>query len=211
MTNPDDIQRDLGGLLADVTPSTTFAARVRTRVAEDAARGSRRAVYAWALGGAVCLASLGWVLTAHRSAATPIASAPATVSAALVGQQAPAVPIQPRARTERPQGSRRVRLDAPQPTPADVETLSVQTGDGRVLVPDDQRIALVHLLLRLHQGRATVPASIVPAYDQDGLLIPPEPVVIAPLPNPAPPDSPDSDSAGGGRLEPGKAGRDKQR
>ena len=76
-----------------------------------------------------------------------------------------------------------------------------------MLVPDDQRIALVHLLQRLHQGRATVPVSVMPAYDEDGLLVPPEPVVIVLLPSPAPPDP---DDAGGGKGDSRNVGKDKQ-
>jgi hypothetical protein len=208
MMERDDIQRDLQVLLVGANPSSAFAAGVRTGVAEDAARRSRRTAVAWALGGAACLASLVWALTARRPAVASVASAPVMVSATLAGPQRPVALSPLGARTERPRNGRRAGVDVPPPAAADAVALSAASVDARVLVPDDQRIALVHLLLRLHQGRATVPASIVPAYDKDGLLLPPEPVVITLLPNPAPPD-PDLEDAGGGKADPRKAGRDK--
>jgi hypothetical protein len=85
--------------------------------------------------------------------------------------------------------------------------VSAEAGDSRVLVPDDQRIALVYLLRRLHEGRATVPASIVPAYDKDGLLVPPELIVIAPLASLTQPDPDDRRTP----EDPKGPGKDKQR
>ena len=183
MTNRDDIQRDLQTLLVAADPSPAFAVAVRTRVAEDVGRRSHRAAFVWVLGGAVCLASLVWALAARRPAAISVPSAPAMVSAALRGPRVPPTLPQPRARTERSQSGRRVRLGVLPPVEA--AAAAGEASDSRVLVPDDQRIALVYLLRRLHQGRATVPMSVVPAYDKDGLLVLPEPVVIAPLPEPA--------------------------
>lgn len=47
--------------------------------------------------------------------------------------------------------------------------------------PDDQQQALIRLLAALREGRATVPATVAPAFDADGALVAPAPVVIAPL------------------------------
>jgi hypothetical protein len=206
MTNCDDSQRDLEALVARVNPSPAFVAAVRTRVAEDAERRSHRAAFVWALGGLLCLASLVWALAARRPVAGSVPAA-TTVSAALA---APSVPpelalTQPRARPDRAHGSRAVRLDAT-PAPAEAAAANGEAGDSRVLVPDDQRIALVNLLQRLHLGRATVPAGVVPAYDKDGLLVPPELIVIAPLPDPVLLDPDDK----GATVDPKGPAKDKQ-
>ncbi len=185
MTNGDDIQRDLETLLAGVDPSPAFAPGVRARVAAAGAQRSRGAAWAWALGGAVCLASFAWALMARGPAVASVPPASAKVSIARQQPQVPRTLTQPPERVDRSRVSRQAGLASSRPAPADVEDVNAFTSDSRVLVPDDQRIALVNLLQRLHQGRATVPANVVPAYDKDGLLVPPPPIVIAPLPDPA--------------------------
>jgi hypothetical protein len=151
------------------------------------------------------MASLVWAVAGRRPVATAVPSASARVSAALAGPRAPRALTRPGARTDRPQSRPRVRLEVP-PLGAAAAEGAGDASDSRVLVPDDQRIALVSLLQRLHQGRATVPVSLVPAYDKDGLLVPPERIVIAPLPSLAPPDP---DDLGDGTVNPRKPGRDK--
>jgi hypothetical protein len=214
MTNRDDLQRDLQALLTGVSPSTAFAAAVRTRVAEDDARRSRRVALAWGLGGAVCLGSLAWGLAPRRPAVASVPSASATIAAAVPEPQAPPAVTRLAVGTDQPLSTRPVRLGIPRRAPADVAAapahvaaVNDEAGGSRVLVPDDQRIALVYLLQRLHQGRATVPATIVPAYDKDGLLVPPEPIVIAPLASLALPNPDDRRTP----EDPKEPGKDKQR
>ena len=184
MTNGDDVQRELRALLTAVGPSPAFGSGVHTRVAEEGAWRSRGAAWAWALGGAVCLASFAWALMARAPAVSSVPTAPAMVSAGLAQLLVPPTSAQPDERAGQPQISRRARPSVPPLAPASAAVVNAEAGDSHVLVPDDQRIALVNLLHRLHQGRATVPAGVVPAYDKDGLLVPPAPFVIAPLPAP---------------------------
>ena len=51
-----------------------------------------------------------------------------------------------------------------------------------MLVADDQMTALVHYLDRLNQGVVPASGSSGPQYDAEGVLVPPAPLVIAPLP-----------------------------
>jgi hypothetical protein len=198
MTNGDDVQRELQALLTAVDPSPAFAAGVRARVAEEGAQRSRGAAWAWALGGAVCLASFAWPLLPRGPSVVSDPTAPAKGSVALAQPHVPPTSSQPRPpeRAGLAQISRRARSGVPPLAPAPAAVVNAEAGDTYVLVPDDQRIALVNLLQRLHQGRATVPASIVPAYDKDGLLVPPPLIVIAPLPGPALLDLDDKSAAG---------------
>jgi hypothetical protein len=181
MTNPDDIERDLGGLLADVTPSTTFAARVRTRVAEDAARGSRRAVFAWAISTATVMSAVLVGVVEVRKPTVHVQPRSSTSAALAAGPVVTAVA---------PAGAVGARLHSTlsghprTPTAGGAATVSTE-----VLVPDDERLALIHLLQGLKEDRASVPATLGPRFDADGKLLPPEPVVIEPLPELAPAES----------------------
>jgi hypothetical protein len=206
MTNGGDVQRELQALLSAVDPSPAFAPGVRARVVAAGAPRSRGAAWAWALGGAVCLASFAWALMVRGPAVVSVPPAPVTSSAALAQPLRQATPMGPAAKSDGSRFGRRLRLRAAPSAPADVEWVSAEAGDPRVLVPDDQRIALVTLLQRLHQGRATVPAGVVPAYDRDGLLVPPEPLVIVPLPDPASLDPDDK----GATADPKGPVKDKQ-
>jgi hypothetical protein len=204
MTSGEEIHRQLQALLAGADPSPAFAAGVRARLVEDAVRRTRRRAIAWALGGTVCAASLALAVMDHRPSSALVHPAASKRAAAVEGPRVRPDSVQLRGPVERSHVSRLEAPGAPRPAPTVVEDVAVTPGDPRVLVPDDQRIALVRLLQRLRQGRATVPASIVPAYDKDGLLVALPPIVIAPLPGPTlldPDDNsgPTRDSKGSGK------------
>lgn len=205
MTNGDDVQRELQALLSAVDPSSAFAPGVRARVAASGAERSRGAAWTWALG-AACLAALAWALMARGPAVASVHPASAKVSVVGAQPQVLRTQTQPPERVDRSDRSRHAGLASSRPAPADVGDGNAFTSDSRVLVPDDQRIALVNLLQRLHQGRATVPVSVVPAYDKDGLLVPPEPIVIAPLADPALLDPDDKSMT----ADPGGSAKDKR-
>jgi hypothetical protein len=183
----DDLQRELGAMLADVSPSARFAAGVHGRIAESAGRTdrlerSRRAWMWWTLpacASVAIVAVFGWMIVKRqpmsRHATQTVASA---VRAASVDRVSRADRI-----------SRIDRI-------GHVDRPTAKRGPD-VLVPGDQSIALVHYLERLDRGQASVPQAFGSRYDNDGMLVDPAPVVITPLPAlAAPADAPRDDKDG---------------
>jgi hypothetical protein len=185
MTNPDDIQRDLEALLAAAAPSPAFSNAVREAIACRAAQWQRRLVTgAWAMGTSTVMAAVLVGVVAVRSQTVrvqPRSSAPmASAGPSFAPSVAPAgavVAIVP------PTSAWHQRTHAA----GTAETVS--TVSTEVLVPDDERLALVHLLQGLKEDRASVPPTLGPRFDENGKLLPPEPVVIEPLPELARPES----------------------
>lgn len=192
----DQAQHDLGSLLAAVEPSPALAVSVRTRIAQQRVRSAHPTVLALATAFAICVSAGTWAVVSRRS------DRPSDVSRAIGAPTSealrPAViesKVAPVATTAASQLTALVQR-ASQTIP---EGAPVRSGDGRVLVPDDQRVALIHLLQGIRAGRETVPQRLLPIYDKDGLIVPPTPVVVSPLLALAPPDPIDLD---GGSLAP---------
>jgi len=197
----DEVRLELEAALA-VEPLPGFATRVRSRIAREerhqpVARKWRLALLC-AAGPALVLVSLyagrigfwsdnqtpiepvrtgGQTRTADRSArrTDSVAQTTRTTDRAVVidgGRTKPRSALH----QSRPITSRSAR----QNESAHMSARRVDS-PNHALVPDDQRVALLHLLGALRAGRATVPATVVPAFDADGALVAPSPVVVAPL------------------------------
>lgn len=196
MTDEPDVLDELESLLTAVDPSPAFAAGVRARIAARADGRARPWAWRVAIGAglAVLALAVAWVgrpLLSGGHAAVPAPTQPVRTLAA----------AGPAAASDAVAG-------ASDPTPASVQSVSsgatsqtvtqrFKLGDDDVVVPDDQRLALIHLLAGVRSGRATVPTAILPVFDDDGLLILP-PVVITPLPGSAGADGDDNPGGGPG-------------
>ncbi len=193
----NDPFRELESALS-ITPSPEFTARIRQRVA-----GQERVSW-WG--------RFGWVSVATATAAAIVVVAIAVWPGARRDRIAPEGAI---ASISSPTStSSRVSLPAfHAESAATVPALRVQSTPGvapahvfaakalhtvEVMVPDDERLALNHLLLALRAGRATVPAPVT-MEDADGQLLAPPPIDI-PLMKEIEPLSGNS-SGGSGRID----------
>jgi hypothetical protein len=194
----DDVLRDLRIELAAVTPSPSFAASVRARVADTPAR--RRWLSWSALPVAVAAATM--IVTAIPISRMPVWELPIAAPAR------PAVPVaasMPSAATviespnavavTRPaaQGGPAIPLRPSGPAPL----AAVVIDPFEVQVPRDQAVALRSLLVALRERRAVVPAptaawSLEPLPELEALIIPPLQLELLP----------GTPAAGGGRKTP---------
>jgi hypothetical protein len=159
----DDPLKELETALA-IEPSPAFAAGVRARVA-----GPRLgAWFRWQemAAAVIALAVLSGLL--WRPAQVGVRPAAETPSA-------PVAVAAPSAAAVAPAPARIARVAAVMPT-------SDKTRELEVLVPPDQAIALAQLLVACREGRQTLPPSSGPMFDEDGLLIAPEPIQIPAIP-----------------------------
>jgi len=192
----DDIQRDLEAMLA-AAPSPAFQVRVRQRIAEEAVRPrwSRGTVWTAAAAGCV-LAIVGMALPWRAVARNRPAAAPPVQARAISppnSSQSGAIREAPRSA-----GSTRGRAaHAPPASPARPD---------EVMVPPGEQLALIHLLQGLKEHRISVPPPLGPNVDADGLLLPPDPVTIVPLPELVAPAAVTS----GGKADSGPAGGQRQ-
>jgi hypothetical protein len=190
----DVIQRELRALLAEVEPSPAFAAGVRARIAADDAKRGRAWLW-WAMPAAAVLmvGVATWPLVSRRvvpsrpSAADRVAAVVPTP--VVVPAPGPSPVPAPHAVAREPQ-------IVPQPAAHGFE----------VLVPDDQMTALVHYLDGLNRGVVPASGASGPQYDADGVLVPPAPLVITPLPALGEPPDEDKNAKPDGKG----AGKDKR-
>jgi len=182
MTNPDDIQHDLEALLAAADPSPAFVRGIHEAIAAEAAPWRRRLVRgAWVVGTTTFASAIVAGVFAVRPPTGRVQPASSAAAASATSAVPPSVsPADVVVASLHPASSRHQRTH----TAGGAKTVSTE-----VLVPDDERLALIHLLQGLKEDRASVPTTLGPTFDADGKLLPPEPVVIVPLPELAPPES----------------------
>jgi hypothetical protein len=164
---PRDPFADLQSALAR-TPSSDFAARVRARVASAPRRRSLH--LEWFTGAALVAAIATFVFVAVRDSSE---SRPARPDAATA---------EPRQRTPDTVASAPTVAKPARAIPRAASigaTAPVVAPDpfNEVLVPDDQRVALVRLLAAMQSGKAVVPRVAVTTDDEDSNA------GIAPLPD----------------------------
>jgi len=202
----EEIRRALETALA-IEPAPGFPARVRSRIAREDRRRPGLAVWRGALvltAGAIVALVMTWVSApgdrTRMDTATSNAPPQTGVRAHDQARSSPAEE-QPSS-TPAAAGPSSLERESTTTRPAGAKLAAARTvvtrGNANPLVPDDQRIALLRLLGALRAGRATVPPTAVAAFDADGALVAPAPVVVAPLtidplPIPDPQGEPEGD------------------
>ena len=193
----DEALRDLRAALA-VEPSPEFAVRVRAQVERERARGWPRHWRTWMIALVPATAALVFVLLAPFNQTTPAPTRP-------VASIAPRAEITRTAGTPAPAvATSAVAGDVPAVQPNRSRARAVITAavdpprrELEVLVPDDQRVALMRLLAALREGRAAVPPG-APIIDEiTGELLRPTPLEMPPITVEPLPGTPDN--AGGGK------------
>jgi len=146
----------------EVRPSAAFQAKVRMAVS----RQERRTRRVPALVALLCAAAVILLLAVRRPAPP----------AAVVRNDAPEPIASARQQPDEQPAPRALAVVAPKPRRG-LRTASVVASEP----PTEQELALLLLLGAIRSGRATVPASVGPRFDTDGLLAPPPPIVISPV------------------------------
>lgn len=172
--NPRDPLDDLQVLLRTVEPSRGFAASVRAQLEMRPVR--RRVAWPWWEGLAIGVTGLAALLLVVARTSQPSES-PASVPTTLATRN----PASAVARTPDRVATTAVR-DRRVAMPVMVAPVIGQVEGHEVLVPSDQLLMVERLLDTEPAGHVRLPAPLVAAYDQDGLLVAPTPIVIAPLP-----------------------------
>jgi hypothetical protein len=194
----DDIRRDLEAMLAAAAPSPAFHVRVRQRIAEEAVRPRWSKASVWTAAAAACVLAIGVGMALPRRAVTrnrPTASLPVLARAT-----SPPSSSQSDAIREAPRSAGFARGRAAHERRASPGRLD------EVMVPPGEQLALIYLLQGLKEHRVSVPPPLGPNVDADGLLLPPDPVTIVPLPDLVAPAAVTS----GGKADSGPAGGQRQ-
>jgi hypothetical protein len=195
----DDALRDLRDALS-LEPAPGFAARVRAQVEQERADRRLRRWHLWSVVALPAAAALAIFVAlrpsdhqtptaAGRSAsvAPPIVQVPAAAASAGPRIAAPALAPSRPERPNRPRGGA-VMTAAAGSRPRELE----------VLVPDDQRIALMRLLAALREGRAVVPPGSPIVDEVTGELLVPAPIELRPIAVDPLPGTPDDGGSGKG-------------
>jgi len=171
----DDLLKEIGDALR-VEPSPSFAAGVRTRIANESAPRRWTAWFMWAgaataAAGAVAVFALPRATEPSTPAPVATAVAGATVTPVALGQVAPPTPFTAEAGAIAAPGAR-ISVK-----PARIAAVVTNDISREVLVPTDQLVALNRLLAAVQRGRADVPASPVLTDPETGELLPLPPIV----------------------------------
>lgn len=159
-----------------ITPSADFAARVRTRISEAPERAPGTHWLPWLSAAALVVLGVGaavmWrvepVTVARPAPITSVAPAVPTIVGPAATSDAVVLPAVEEARAAQVAAPRPIVTDSVKTNPV---TDAVFT---EVLVPPDQRIALMHLLRGIREGRTSVPsrAAAETEFDADGNVVP---------------------------------------